>query len=191
MAYLQATPSPPSSVSPLRGGDAGAASDGLTQERTLRKTGLIKCQQLGPGTLGIGFVKYWISVLGRHIRNAPTVLRLRINFDLRRDLGCTERLFQLVFCVRLLLVVVCRDSEIHTSFDLRREQMRTIGIRRHQSTAVERRRCAHAVWQGSSGPDDERSAHAVALRANLLACIDLLLRIQKRDIRSRIFFSGA
>src|SRR4030095_2755977 len=69
--------------------------------------------------------------------------------------------------------------------------MRTIRIGSHQSAAMERRSCANAIRLRSSGPDDERSAHAIALCANLLARVDLLLCIQKRDIRGRILFGGA
>src|SRR5215467_14736506 len=55
-----------------------------------RKTRLIKSQQLFPGTLSIRFVIDRLSVLHRHIGNAPTVLRLRIDFDLCHDLGSGE-----------------------------------------------------------------------------------------------------
>src|SRR5262245_6915658 len=69
--------------------------------------------------------------------------------------------------------------------------MRTIRIGSHQSTSMERRRCANAIRLCSSGPDDKWSAHAVALRANFPARIDLLLRVQKGDISGGIFFGSA
>src|SRR5215471_1342852 len=69
--------------------------------------------------------------------------------------------------------------------------MRTIRIGSHQSTSMERRRGANATRLCSSGPHDKWSAHAVALRANLPARVDLLLRIQKGDISGGIFFGGA
>src|SRR5262249_36790298 len=55
-----------------------------------RKTRLIKSQQLGPSALSIGFVVDRLSILDRHVGHAPTMLRLRIDFDLSRDLGCSE-----------------------------------------------------------------------------------------------------
>ena len=60
----------------------------------------------------------------------------------------------------------------------------------HQCTAMEGRGCTNAIRLCSSGPDDERSAHAVALRADLSARVDLLLRIQKSDVGGRIFFGS-
>src|SRR5215510_5813198 len=68
--------------------------------------------------------------------------------------------------------------------------MRTILFVSHQCTAMEGRGCTNAIRLCSSGPDDERSAHAVALRADLSARVDLLLRIQKSDVGGRIFFGS-
>jgi hypothetical protein len=71
------------------------------------------------------------------------------------------------------------------------EQMRAVGVRRHQTSAVERRACAHAARHCCRRLHDEWSAHAVSLRADLLGTIHLALRIEPGYEGCRVAFGGA
>src|SRR5262245_39117919 len=69
--------------------------------------------------------------------------------------------------------------------------MRAIWICSYKSTAVERGCRTNTIGNGRGGSDDEWSAHTIALRPDLLRLIDLLLRIKKCDVCSRILLCGA
>jgi hypothetical protein len=156
------------------------------------KTGegrLVQRDQLAPGALGVGLAVNR-TVSSRHVGHAPAVLRW-IDFDLGWNLRGRKRLFQLVLRVRLALIVVLRDTEIHASLDLRRKQMRAVRLVGDETTAVERRACADAIGNRRGGLDDQRTAHAVALRADLLRFVDLRLRIQERDVGHGILLARA
>ena len=69
--------------------------------------------------------------------------------------------------------------------------MRTVRLVGHQAPAVERSACANAIGQCGGGLDHQRSAHAVALGADLLRLVDLLLPVQEGDVRDGILLRRA
>src|ERR1017187_3347764 len=97
----------------------------------------VQRQQLAPGALGVGLTVNRITVLHRHVRYAPAVLRARIDLDFRRYFRRSECFSQFVFRIRLTHVVVCRDCDVQSRLDPRREQMRAVGLVGHQASAME------------------------------------------------------
>src|SRR5215467_11796478 len=76
---------------------------------SLRKGGLVECEQLAPRALGV-----WLAVDRRRpcgeVAHTPPVLR-RINLDLGGYIGGSHRGFELVLRVGLALVVVLGHPE--------------------------------------------------------------------------------
>src|SRR5438445_1802074 len=97
----------------------------------------IQGDKFSPGTLSFDLVIDRRAISGGHIRHAPSMLGW-IHFNFGYYFGGGKGFLQLDFGIRLTLVVIRRDPEIHTSFDLRREQMRAIGFVGHEASAVER-----------------------------------------------------
>src|SRR5437773_2724437 len=147
----------------------------------LRERGLVERDQFAPGSLRVRLAVDRLSVLERHVRDAPAVEGFGIDFDLRRHLCRGKRLAQLVLRIGLAHVVVRRHAEIHPCLDFRREQMRARGRVGHQSPAVERRARANSIRRRGGGPHHERAAHTIALRANLPGFVDRRLRIEERN----------
>jgi hypothetical protein len=101
----------------------------------LAESHLVEHYQLPPGAFRVGHAVNRPAAIRRHFLHTPTVLRW-IHFDLRRHVGCGKGFPQLVLRVRLAHVVIRRDTEIHLPFDLRRKQLRAVGLVGDKTTAV-------------------------------------------------------
>src|SRR2546430_2710021 len=123
---------------------------------------LVQSDQLAPRAFGFGPAVDRRAVFSRHIRHAPTVPGW-IDFDFRRDLRRGKRFSELVFRVRLALVIVRCDSEVHPRLDFRRKQMRAVRLIRDQTAPVEGGAGANTSWKCGGCLHDQRSAHAVTL----------------------------
>jgi hypothetical protein len=69
--------------------------------------------------------------------------------------------------------------------------VRTVRVVGDEAAAVERRAGANARRLRRRRPHDERAAHAVALRPDLLGLVHLRLLIEPRDERGRVLFRRA
>src|SRR3954470_3594977 len=145
---------------------------------TSGERGLVERDQLAPRLFSVGLAVDRLAVrLLRHVGHAPAVLR-RIDLDLGRHLCRRERLAQLVFRFGLPLVVVLGDTKVHPRLDLRRQQVRAVRIVGDEAAAVERRAGANTIRLRRGGPYDQRAAHAVSLRPDLLRLVHLRLLIE-------------
>src|SRR6266404_9377359 len=94
-------------------------------DRRLGESRSIQGDKFSPGTLSFDLVINRRTIAHGHIRHAPSMLGW-IHFNFGYHLGGGKGFLQLDLGIRLTLVVVRRDPEIHASFDLRSEQMRAI-----------------------------------------------------------------
>src|SRR3989442_14385999 len=81
-----------------------------THDPVLGKSRLVQNDQLAPRPFRFGLAVDRHTVFSRHIRHTPTMLGW-IDLDFRRSLRRGKRLSELVFRVRLALVVVRCDTE--------------------------------------------------------------------------------
>src|SRR3989442_6689230 len=116
-----------------------------THDPVLGKSRLVQNDQLAPRPFRFGLAVDRHTVFSRHIRHTPTMLGW-IDLDFRRSLRRGKRLSELVFRVRLALVVVRCDTEVHSRLDLRRKQMRTVRLIRDQTAPMEGGAGANAIW---------------------------------------------
>src|SRR5580700_237161 len=100
-----------------------------------------------------------------------------IHFDFDGNLGGCKGLLQLIFGIRLTLIVVRRDPKIDSCLDLRREQVRAIGFIGHQASAVERCARTNAIGQGRThqegckvAPRDVSGMLVVGRLVSLIVC---------------------
>src|SRR6266853_6036435 len=107
-----------------------SAGDRLGESRS------IQGDKFSPGTLGFDLVIDRRAIADGHIRHAPSMLSW-IHFNFGYNLGGRKGFLQLDLGIRLTLVVVRRDPKIHTSLDLRCEQMRAIGFVGYQAPTME------------------------------------------------------
>src|SRR3989442_12529687 len=138
--------------------------------RGLGKSPLVQSDQLALRAFGFGHALDRRTVVSRHIRHTPTVPGW-IDFDFRRNPRRGKRLSEFVFRVRLALVVVRCDTEVHPRLDLRREQMRAVRLIRDQTAPVKGGAGANAIWKRGGRLDHQRTAHTVALGPELLRLV--------------------
>ena len=119
------------------------------------------------------------------------MLRHRVHLDFHRHLCRFERLLQLRLGIGLRHVVVGGNPEIHPCLDLGRQQVRTGRRLRHEPAPMEGATGADPIRHRRGSADDERAAHAVALRADLLGLVHLWLAVEPRHERRRILLHCA
>jgi hypothetical protein len=97
-----------------------------------------------------------------------------IDLNLRRDLRGIECGSKSVLDGGFVLIVVRRDGETETRFDLGSEQMRAIGFAGDQKADMEGIACAYPAQQVSGGFQNIRAAQTITVRTDLGLAIHML-----------------
>src|SRR3954451_24213223 len=90
-----------------------------------------------------------------------------------------EGRLQHIFGIGLLLVVVVRNCDNEAGSGSGDQQVRTVGILRHQAAAVKSCDSANAIRPSGARVEREGAAEAIALHPGSLAPICLLLLVEE------------
>src|SRR5690606_15128113 len=143
------------------GGAAGPRKARPRENEWLGEGGLEQSEHPAPGALGL------LLVVDVGIDDGPAVRRALVNLDLGLEARRVERFAEHVLRFRLALVVVLRDRDQEARAHARDQEMGAVLVAGHEPAAVERAAGAHALRHGCRGAHHDRTAHAVADRADL------------------------
>src|SRR5690606_28094255 len=118
-----------------------------------------------------------LLLLAARTEHGPAVSGPGACLDLRGKALLAGRLATRVLRLGLALVVVLRDRDQEARAHARDQEMRAVLVLRHETAAVERAACADTLGHRGRGAHHDRTAHAVADRADLTVLVDGVLLI--------------